>query len=77
MPVTEHPFQFVQGIAEFIPFKDETFDYVISVTALDHVLLLDRALKRNISGIKRKPESCYYGLVERNTQRCITHIVKM
>ncbi len=40
MPVTEHPFQFVQGIAEFIPFKDETFDYVISVTALDHVLFI-------------------------------------
>ena len=53
MPVTEHPFQFVQGIAEFIPFKDETFDYVISVTALDHVLLLDRALKEIYRVLKK------------------------
>lgn len=45
MPAKEHPFRFVQGIAEFIPFEDRSFDYVLSVTSLDHVLLLDRALQ--------------------------------
>ncbi len=44
-PVKEHPFRFVQGIAEFIPFEDESFDYIVSVTSLDHVLLLDKALQ--------------------------------
>lgn len=45
MPMKQHPFRFVQGIAEYIPFKDESFEYVTSVTSLDHVLLLDKALK--------------------------------
>lgn len=45
MPEKPHPFQFVQGIAEFIPFKDESFEYVIAISSLDHVLLLDEALK--------------------------------
>lgn len=45
MPEKPHPFQFVQGIAEFIPFKDESFEYVTAISSLDHVLLLDEALK--------------------------------
>jgi len=43
-PFERHPFKFTQNIAEFIPYKDESFDYIVSVTSLDHVLLLDRAL---------------------------------
>lgn len=43
-PFEEHPFKFAQNIAEFIPYKDESFEYIISATSLDHVLLLDKAL---------------------------------
>lgn len=44
LPFEEHPFSFSQHIAEFIPYKDRQFDYVIFGTSLDHVLLLDKAL---------------------------------
>ena len=37
----EHPFSFVQGTAEFLPWADGTFDTVVAATSLDHVLLLD------------------------------------
>jgi SAM-dependent methyltransferase len=40
-----HPFEFVQGVAEFLPWEDGVFNVVVSATSLDHVLLLDRALK--------------------------------
>lgn len=40
-----HPFVFVQGAAEFLPWADRTFDTVVVATSLDHVLLLDRALR--------------------------------
>jgi SAM-dependent methyltransferase len=40
-----HPFVFVQGTAEFVPWADRTFDTVVAATSLDHVLLLDRALR--------------------------------
>lgn len=41
---TIHPFTFVQGVAEFLPWADKTFDLVVAATSLDHVLLLDKAL---------------------------------
>jgi SAM-dependent methyltransferase len=40
-----HPFRFVQGVAEFLPWDAETFQVVVTATSLDHVLLLDRALQ--------------------------------
>ena len=40
-PFEPHPFEFVQGFAEFLPWKDSTFDVVIAATSLDHVLSLD------------------------------------
>jgi len=40
----DHPFTFIQGVAEFLPWEDNSFDVVIAATSLDHVLLLDRAL---------------------------------
>ena len=43
-PKQEHPFQFVQGVAEFLPWPDRSFDIVIAATSMDHVLLLDPAL---------------------------------
>lgn len=45
LPVQPHPFTFVQGLAEFLPWEDKTFSVVVLATSLDHVLLLDRALK--------------------------------
>ncbi len=40
----DHPFSFVPGVAEFLPWRDEQFRLVVAATSLDHVLLLDRAL---------------------------------
>jgi SAM-dependent methyltransferase len=45
----EHPFLFVQGIAEYIPWEDHSFETVIIATSLDHVL----SLKESLSEIKR------------------------
>jgi SAM-dependent methyltransferase len=35
---------FVQGIAEFLPFRDATFDRVLFAASLDHLLSTERAL---------------------------------
>jgi SAM-dependent methyltransferase len=40
-PAAPHPFDFVRGVAEYLPWKDGTFDVVIAATSLDHVLSLD------------------------------------
>ncbi|MCE9546976.1 MAG: methyltransferase domain-containing protein [Planctomycetia bacterium] len=39
----DHPFSFVSGVAEFLPWDDGQFETVIVATSLDHVLLVDRA----------------------------------
>jgi SAM-dependent methyltransferase len=44
LPPEGHPFLFVQGVAEFLPWPDESFDAVVVSTSLDHVFLLDKAL---------------------------------
>lgn len=44
-PFEKHPFPFSQNIAEFIPYEDKSFTFITSVTSLDHVLLLDKALQ--------------------------------
>jgi len=41
---SDHPFRFVSGFGEFLPFLDNSFDIVISGTTLDHYYLLDRGL---------------------------------
>ena len=41
---TARAIPFVQGIAEFLPFRDKTFDRVLFATSLDHVLSPRRAL---------------------------------
>lgn len=43
-PFETHPFEFVHGFAEFLPWQDDSFDVVIAATSLDHVLSLDLAL---------------------------------
>lgn len=42
-PFEAHPFEFVQGFAEFLPWQDDSFDVLIAATSLDHVLSLDLA----------------------------------
>ncbi|MGX5735306.1 methyltransferase domain-containing protein [Bosea thiooxidans] len=37
-------FQFVRGLAEFLPWPDDSFDVTLFATSLDHVLSLDWAL---------------------------------
>jgi len=44
-PATAHPFIFVQGVAEFLPWRDETFDVVVAATALDHLLVPAKAFE--------------------------------
>lgn len=41
---SDHPFQFVSGYGEILPWRDESFDVVISGTVLDHYVLLDDGL---------------------------------
>ena len=43
-PFETHPFEFVRGFAEFLPWEDNTFDVVIAATSLDHTLDLKLAL---------------------------------
>lgn len=37
-----HPFHFLKGLAEFLPWADSQFNTVVAATSLDHVLLLDK-----------------------------------
>jgi len=43
-PFMPHPFEFAQGVAEFLPWPGDTFDVVITGTSLDHALVLDKVL---------------------------------
>jgi len=42
IPSEDHPFVFAKGIAEILPWSDQSFDTVVIATSLDHVILLDR-----------------------------------
>ena len=42
-PFETHPFEFVRGFAEFLPWEDNMFDVVIAATSLDHTLDLKLA----------------------------------
>lgn len=43
-PFEPHPFEFVQGFAEFLPWPQASFDVVLAATSLDHVMSLDLTL---------------------------------
>lgn len=45
----DHPFEFVSGVCEYLPWANEQFDVAVAATSLDHVLLLERSF----SEIKR------------------------
>lgn len=44
----ERSFDFVQGIGEYLPFRDGTFDQVLFATSLDHLLDPVRALREAV-----------------------------
>ena len=44
LPSSPHPFCFVQGYMEYLPFADDSFETVIMATSLDHALIPERAL---------------------------------
>lgn len=41
----DHPFAFVPGVGEYLPFADASFDVLVSGTTLDHYYLLDQGLR--------------------------------
>lgn len=41
----DHPFRFVSGVGEYLPFADASFDVLVSGTTLDHYYLLDQGLR--------------------------------
>lgn len=43
-PYEPHPFQFVRGFSEFLPWHDSTFDVVVAATSMDHFLSLELSL---------------------------------
>src|SRR5262249_37763318 len=49
----DHPFSFVPGYGELLPWEDEQFDVVVSGTSLDHYYLLDAGLAEAFRVLKR------------------------
>lgn len=43
-PYEPHPFQFVRGFSEFLPWHDSTFDVVTAATSMDHFMSLELSL---------------------------------
>jgi SAM-dependent methyltransferase len=43
-PFQTPDFEFVRGISEYLPWRDESFSTIISATSLDHCMSLDRSL---------------------------------
>lgn len=41
----DHPFTFYKGLAEWLPWEDNSFDTVVIGTSMDHFILLDRCLQ--------------------------------
>lgn len=44
---------FVRGVAEYLPFKDETFDILICYTVLEHVMDVEKSIKEMLRVLKR------------------------
>lgn len=49
----KHPFRFVQGMGEFLPWRAGSFETVVVATSLDHVLLLDKCVSEIHRVLKR------------------------
>ncbi|HWB07049.1 MAG TPA: class I SAM-dependent methyltransferase [Verrucomicrobiales bacterium] len=59
---TDRSFHFVQAIAEYLPFRDGTFDRILFGTSLDHFLNPQRALREARRALKPDGWVCiWYG----------------
>ena len=50
---SDHPFSFVPGYGEFLPWENEQFDVAVSGTSLDHYYLLDVGLAEAFRVLKQ------------------------
>lgn len=63
-------FAFVQGLGEYLPFKNDTFDQVLFVTSLDHFIDPVVALKEAKRVMKKTGEMCIWlGEKDKNTPK--------
>ena len=63
-------FTFIQGLAEYLPFKDQLFDHVIFVTSLDHFIDPVIALHEAKRVLKETGTICIWiGEKEKNTPK--------
>lgn len=60
LPGGRREFMFVQGIAEYLPFRDSTFDRVLFATSLDHMLSPQRALTEACRVVKADGRVCVW-----------------
>lgn len=45
-------FSFVQGIGEYLPFRDKTFDHILFASSLDHIMVPRRSLAEAVRCLK-------------------------
>ena len=63
-------FAFVEGLGEYLPFKNELFDQVLFVTSLDHFIDPTVALKEAKRVMKKDAEMCIWlGEKDKNTPK--------
>lgn len=53
-PCLKEPFPFVQGVGEYLPFKDESFDNIIITATLDHVNSPSKVFEESFRVLKDK-----------------------
>lgn len=49
----EHPFSFVQGVCEYLPFADNSFDEIVMATSFDHILLIKESMNEITRVLKK------------------------
>lgn len=53
-PCLNEPFPFIQGVGEYLPFKDESFDNIIITATLDHVNSPSKVFEESFRVLKDK-----------------------
>ena len=69
LPEEKHPFTFVQGYAEYLPFEDAVFDTVVAATSFDHTLIPQKALDEIYRVLKPFGHFIIWEAVHENSQR--------
>jgi len=65
-PVSSHPFRFVLGMAESLPFRSGSFDLVISKANLQHSMDVGGTLEESKRVLKRGGRFCAWTVVTRS-----------